>query len=90
MNTTEIEARTVAKREGAPGEGTLCYVVLGALFGIVLVKSPSTKASKHIERLARRLISMDAGKGGLRVLRTVPPGTHRGPRSTRRRRWREA
>ena len=39
MNTTEIEARTVAKREGAPGEGTLCYVVLGALFGIVLVKS---------------------------------------------------
>lgn len=42
----------------------------------LLVKSPSTKASKHIERLARRLISMDAGKGGLRVLRTVPPGTH--------------
>ncbi len=42
----------------------------------LLVKSPSTKASKHIERLARRLISMDAGKGGLRIMRTVPPGTH--------------
>ncbi len=42
----------------------------------LLVKSPSTKASKHIERLARRLISMDVAKSGLRIMRTVPPGTH--------------
>lgn len=39
MSTAELEARTVTKTEGASGEGTLCYVVLGALFGIVLVKS---------------------------------------------------
>ncbi|MFT3921944.1 MAG: helix-turn-helix domain-containing protein [Myxococcales bacterium] len=42
----------------------------------LLVKSPGTKASKNIEKLARRLISLDAGKGGRRTLRTVPPGTH--------------
>jgi flagellar biosynthesis protein FlhG len=41
----------------------------------LLVKSPSTKASKHIEKLARRLIAIETGKGA-RTLRTVPPGTH--------------
>lgn len=39
MNIAEIEARTVTRGEGAPGKGVLRYVVLGALFGIVLVKS---------------------------------------------------
>ncbi len=39
MNVAEIEARTVEGREGAPGKGNLRYVVLGALFGFVLVKS---------------------------------------------------
>lgn len=39
MNATEIEARTVTRREGAPGAGVLRYVVLGTLFGVVLVKS---------------------------------------------------
>lgn len=42
----------------------------------LLVKSPGTKASKNIEKLARRLISLDAGKGAPRTMRTVPPGTH--------------
>ncbi len=42
----------------------------------LLVKSPGTKASKNIEKLARRLISLDAGKTLRRTLRTVPPGTH--------------
>jgi flagellar biosynthesis protein FlhG len=42
----------------------------------LLVKSPGTKASKNIEKLARRLISLDAGKTVRRNLRTVPPGTH--------------
>lgn len=42
----------------------------------LLVKSPGTKASKNIEKLARRLISLDAGKGVRRTLRTVPRGTH--------------
>jgi flagellar biosynthesis protein FlhG len=42
----------------------------------LLVKSPGTKASKNIEKLARRLISLDAGKPARRTLRPVPPGTH--------------
>ncbi len=42
----------------------------------LLVKSPSTKASKNIEKLARRVIALDPSKAGRRVLRTVPPGTH--------------
>lgn len=42
----------------------------------LLVKSPGTKASKNIEKLARRLISLDAGKLARRTLRPVPPGTH--------------
>jgi hypothetical protein len=39
MNVTELEARTVEGREGASGKGNLPYVLLGALFGVVLVKS---------------------------------------------------
>lgn len=39
MSIAEIEARTVEGREGAPGEGILRHVVMGALFGVVLVKS---------------------------------------------------
>ncbi len=39
MNVAELEARTVAGREGASGRGNLRYVLLGALFGVVLVKS---------------------------------------------------
>jgi flagellar biosynthesis protein FlhG len=42
----------------------------------LLVKSPGTKASKNIEKLARRLISLDSGKWARRTLRPVPPGTH--------------
>ncbi len=42
----------------------------------LLVKSPGTKASKNIEKLARRLISLDSGKAALRTLRPVPSGTH--------------
>jgi flagellar biosynthesis protein FlhG len=42
----------------------------------LLVKSPGTKASKNIEKLARRLVSLDAGKNAQGMLRTVPPGTH--------------
>jgi flagellar biosynthesis protein FlhG len=42
----------------------------------LLVKSPGTKASKNIEKLARRLISLDIGKPARRTLRPVPPGTH--------------
>jgi flagellar biosynthesis protein FlhG len=42
----------------------------------LLVKSPGTKASKNIEKLARRLVSLDSGKGARRTLRPVPSGTH--------------
>lgn len=42
----------------------------------LLVKSPGTKASKNIERLARRLIALDTGKAPPRLPRTVPPYTH--------------
>lgn len=39
MTIAELEARTVEGREGAPGAGLWRYVVIGAAFGIVLVKS---------------------------------------------------
>jgi flagellar biosynthesis protein FlhG len=42
----------------------------------LLVKSPGTKSSKNIEKLARRLISLDSGKVAMRTLRPVPSGTH--------------
>ncbi len=42
----------------------------------LLVESPGTKASKSIEKVARRLLAIDAGKGRTRPLRTAPPDTH--------------
>ncbi|MBC7173868.1 MAG: P-loop NTPase, partial [Polyangiaceae bacterium] len=39
----------------------------------LLVESPGTKASKSIEKIARRLLAIDAGKGRSRPLRTAPP-----------------
>jgi flagellar biosynthesis protein FlhG len=42
----------------------------------LLVKSPGTKASKSLEKLARRVLSFEGGKGRSRPLRTVPSGSH--------------
>lgn len=42
----------------------------------LLVHSPSTKSSKSIEKIARRLLALDAGKAPHRQARTVPSGTH--------------
>jgi flagellar biosynthesis protein FlhG len=42
----------------------------------LLVESPGTKASKSIEKIARRLVAIDAGKGRYRARRTAPPDTH--------------
>lgn len=42
----------------------------------LLVKSPGTKASKSLEKLARRLLSLDAGKVGAPVRRSLPKGSH--------------
>jgi flagellar biosynthesis protein FlhG len=42
----------------------------------VLVESPGTKASKSIEKIARRVLAIDSGKGGPRPLRPVPPESH--------------
>jgi uncharacterized membrane protein YedE/YeeE len=39
MTIAELEARTVEGREGASGAGLLRYVLVGAAFGVVLVKS---------------------------------------------------
>jgi flagellar biosynthesis protein FlhG len=42
----------------------------------LLVKSPGTKASKNLEKLARRLLALDSGKGAQRTPRSVPRGSH--------------
>lgn len=42
----------------------------------LLVESPGTKASKSIEKIARRLLAIDAGKTRTRPERGVPPDTH--------------
>ncbi len=42
----------------------------------LLVKAPGTKASKSLEKLARRLLSIDSGKGQKPPQRTVPRGSH--------------
>jgi len=42
----------------------------------LLVKSPGTKASKSVEKLARRLLALDVRKGPARPPRTVPRGSH--------------
>lgn len=41
----------------------------------LLVESPGTKASKSIEKIARRILALES-KGRARQLRTVPPGSH--------------
>lgn len=42
----------------------------------LLIESPGTKASRSIEKLARRLLSILAGRSLERPLRTAPPHTH--------------
>jgi len=42
----------------------------------LLVESPGTKASKSIEKIARRILAIDTGKGRARALLTVPPDSH--------------
>jgi flagellar biosynthesis protein FlhG len=42
----------------------------------LLVRSPGTKASKNIEKLARRTIALDTGKGATPARRGVPPRSH--------------
>lgn len=42
----------------------------------LLVESPGTKASKSIEKIARRILAIDTGKGRARTLRTVPHESH--------------
>lgn len=42
---------------------------------LLLVDSPGSKASKNVERIARRLLTLDAGKRRLSG-RTVPPESH--------------
>lgn len=42
----------------------------------LLVEYPGTKASKSIEKIARRLLALDASKERPRPERTVPPDTH--------------
>ncbi len=42
----------------------------------LLVKSPGTKASKSLEKLARRLLALDSGKAPARPARSVPRGSH--------------
>jgi flagellar biosynthesis protein FlhG len=45
----------------------------------LLVKAPGTKASKSLEKLARRLLALDSASGSARApraLRTVPRGSH--------------
>lgn len=42
----------------------------------LLVESPGTKASRNIEKIARRLLAIDAGKRRRSPLPQVPPHTH--------------
>lgn len=42
----------------------------------LLVESPGTKSAKSIEKIARRLIAIDQGKGPRRPVRGVPPESH--------------
>jgi len=42
----------------------------------LLVESPGTKASRNIEKIARRLLAIDAGKGRRTSLPLVPPDSH--------------
>lgn len=42
----------------------------------LLVKSPGTKASKNLEKLARRLLVLDSRKGSVGAQRSLPKGSH--------------
>jgi flagellar biosynthesis protein FlhG len=42
----------------------------------LLIESPGTKASRSLEKIARRLLASDSGKAVERPLRTAPPHTH--------------
>ena len=42
----------------------------------LLVKAPGTKASKSLEKLARRLLALDSAKAPARAMRNVPKGSH--------------
>lgn len=42
----------------------------------LLIESPGTKASRSLEKIARRLLSSDAKQAGARALRTAPPHTY--------------
>lgn len=42
----------------------------------MLVENPGTKASRSIEKVARRVLAIDAGKAPAPPVRTAPPETH--------------
>lgn len=42
----------------------------------VLTESPGTKASKNLEKVARRLLAVESGKRSRRLVRNVPPESH--------------
>ncbi len=42
----------------------------------LLVESPGTKSAKSVEKIARRLLAIDSGKGAPATARTVPPESH--------------
>lgn len=42
----------------------------------LLVESPGSKASRNLEKIARRLLAIEAGKGRPRGFPSVPPETH--------------
>lgn len=42
----------------------------------LLVESPGTKASRSVEKVARRLLAIESGKASASPVRTVPPETH--------------
>lgn len=43
---------------------------------LLLVESPGSKSAKSIEKIARRLLALESGKGAWRRDRTVPPESH--------------
>ena len=43
---------------------------------LLLVESPGSKSAKSVEKIARRLLALESGKGSRRRERTVPPESH--------------
>lgn len=43
---------------------------------LLLVESPGSKSAKAVEKIARRLLALEVGKGGRRRDRAVPPESH--------------